>query len=279
MATLISHEIPKRLFPLHHFINDYPYLLCHLLDPSGKYYDPEYAAFYKKVVGEYSYSILDNSAFELGDSYDTEKLFEIGEEYKPTHLILPDALHNKELTKNRAIEYIKKYGEKSTPKFIGVVQGDSIEEFVDLYNFYLSIPQVDVIALPFDLYKEEEYLKNSTGKSVDYKLHRVAALRRLIFEIGINNIKKPFHLLGCATPNEFTMYPHNFREVIKSVDTSAPIIYGWNKISFDENGVITGFSKPKDKLAENLDIILSDEQIKVIGHNVRQFRTNLFNKI
>lgn len=276
--TLISHEIPKQLFPYHHFINSYPYLLCHLLDEQGSHYDKEYSEFYKQIVKEYSYSILDNSAFELGDSYDKQRLFEIGQVYKPSHLILPDALHNQELTKQRATEYISQFGAESIPKFMGVIQGNSLKEFRELYDFYLTVPQIEVVAIPFDLYTEEEYRKGISGKSIDYRLHRVVALRRLIFEIGVNNIKKPFHLLGCATPHEFTLYPVNIREVIKSVDTSAPIVYGWNKIPFDETGVALDVVKPKEKLADNLDIKLTPEQLQVIGHNIRQFRTNLFNK-
>jgi len=39
--SLISHEIPKQLFPIHDIINDYPYVLGHLLN-----LDKEYAAFF-----------------------------------------------------------------------------------------------------------------------------------------------------------------------------------------------------------------------------------------
>lgn len=273
MSTLISHEIPKQLFPSHHLINDYPYLLCHLLDESGTHYDKEYATFYKKVVGEYDYSILDNSAFELGDAYDSQKLYEIGEKYKPSHLILPDALHNKDLTQERAIDYISKFGKTSTPKFIGVIQGQSFAEFVELYNFYASLKQVDIIAVPFDLYTEEQY-KTKYPQATDYKTHRADIVSALL---ATTRGKKPLHLLGCATPTEFTMYNQQIRPMIKSVDTSAPIVYGWSKIGFTAEGVDPFEEKPKDKLAENLDIKLTDGQLQVISHNVRQFRTNLFN--
>lgn len=275
MSTLISHEIPKQLFPQHHLINDYPYLLCHLLDETGPHYDKEYAAFYKKVVKEYDYSILDNSAFELGDAYDSQKLYEIGEKYKPSHLILPDALHDKDLTQERAIDYISKFGKVSHPQFIGVIQGKSFAEFVELYNFYASLKQVDVIAIPFDLYTEEQFKTLQPGSdAMAYKTHRVdvvASLSRAVV------LKKPLHLLGCATPSEFTMYNSTARKFIKSVDTSAPIVYGWSKIAFEANGVEPFEEKPKDKLAENLDIKLTEGQLTIIGHNVRQFRTNLFN--
>lgn len=275
METQISHEIPKQLFKQHKFISEYPYLLCHLLDVNGKHYDKEYAEFYKNYINGCSYSILDNAAFELGDSYDSNILYQIGQEYKPTHLVLPDALHNADLTKERARDYINKFGPISIPKFIGVVQGKSYEEFVDMYKFYFSLPQVEIIALPFDLFTEEQYNQLAYPFG-DYKTHRVEIAQRFIND-GIVSKEKPLHLLGCATPREFTMYNSETRKYIKSVDTSAPIIYGWNKIKFDETGVSDSVSKPKDKLAENLDIKLDKEQLQIIGHNVKQFKTNLFN--
>lgn len=278
-TPLISHEIPKTLFSQHHFINDYPYLLCHLLHFGGEHFDAEYASFYKDVVAEYKYSILDNSAFELGDSYDSDILYQIGEEYKPSHLILPDALHDKELTKARACSYLSKYGDKSTPKFIGVLQGKTIEEFVELYDFYCTIDSIEIVAVPFDLFTEEEYkgTKYKVYDNVDYKVHRRAVIDDLISRV--KEMKKPLHLLGCATPNEFTLYPERLRKYVKSVDTSAPVVYGWNNVKFEDNiNLPLTVSKPKEKLAESLDIILQQPLIHVIAHNVKQFRTNLFNK-
>lgn len=234
------------------------------------------------VEGNHNYfadGILVSNCFELGDSYNPEILYQIGEEYKPSHLILPDALHNKELTKTRALSYLSKYENKSTPKFIGVLQGKSIEEFVELYNFYCTIDSIEVIAVPFDLFTEEEYniTKYKIYDNIDYKVHRRAVVDDLISKV--KEMKKPLHLLGCATPNEFTLYSERLRKYIKSVDTSAPIIYGWNNVKFEDNiNLPLTVSKPKEKLAENLDILLNKEQLNTIAHNVRQFRTNLFNK-
>lgn len=275
----ILHEIPKALFPHHQFISDGAYLLCHLLHFEGSHFDLQYASFYKDVVAEYEYSILDNSAFELGDSYDPEILYQIGEEYKPSHLILPDALHDKELTKTRACSYLSKYEDKSTPKFIGVLQGKTIEEFVELYDFYCTIDSIEVIAVPFDLFTEEEYnnTKYKVYDNVDYKVHRRAVIDDLISKV--KEMKKPLHLLGCATPNEFTLYPERLRKYVKSVDTSAPVVYGWNNMRFEDNiNLPLTVSKPKEKLAESLDIILQQSLIQTIAHNVKQFRTNFFNK-
>lgn len=270
--TIIMHEIPKQLFEFHHFLSDGPYALGHKLSPSyEEHYDKEYADFYKEAFKEYEFSILDNGLFELGDSIDLDVLYRLGEEYKPSHLILPDALNNMELTKERAVNYIKKYGTQSTPKFIGVVQGRTIEEFLEMYEFFNKLESVDIIAIPFDFLPKDGFL---TGGVDEWKLQRVKLVNLLLDEYNYE-LPKKLHLLGCATPNEFGYYRSLAKKFINSVDTSAPIVYGWNGVKFTNRGIPAGTEKPKDKLAENLNINLSKEQLQVIGHNVRSFR-NLF---
>lgn len=290
MSTLVSHEIPKALFPHHDFFNDYPYTLAHLLSPKFETYDKEYADFYKKALNRYSYSILDNSAFELGDAINADILYEIGEEFKPSHIIIPDALHNRKLTQKRAMEYIVKYGDKSTPKLIGVLQGETKEELIELYQFYCSIPQIDIIAVPFDLYTPENWWETVQNDMYDiedideniqikdlheYKIHRVSFVTQLVGNY-YGKLPKKLHLLGCATPNEFIEYEPYELNNIHSIDTSAPIIYGWNNIKFDDKGVDLNVQKPKEKLADNLDIKLNSKQLDTITHNIRQFKHNLY---
>lgn len=263
---LISHEIPIALFGQHFLINDYPYLLTHLLHKESKHYDGSYAVFYKEIVKFEDYSILDNSAFELGDSVISSMLYETGEEYKPSHLILPDKLHDMQETKNRCDSYIKEYGDKSTPKFIGVLQGNTMDEIYELYEHYLNEPLIDVVAIPYDIFKGED------------KLHRVNVVEDLIIHFYGNAKFKKLHLLGCATPQEFCYYQSVNHKFIKSIDTSAPIMYGWEGVKFsNEDLVPLSLTKPSKKLAENLHMTLSTKEKKVIGDNVRLFRSFAFN--
>lgn len=288
--SLISHEIPKQLFKDHHLINDYPYLLAHLLLEKYETYDKEYADFYKKTVKEYDFSILDNSAFELGDSINMDDLYEAGELFKPSHIIIPDALHNIELTQERCIEYIAKYGKKSTPKFIAVLQGKDEKELISLYQFYSSLPQIDIVALPFDFYSKEQvfdFYKNSPDiikekVELTYKMQRVRLVNCLLQHYGITEgmtrkLPKKLHLLGCAIPTEFAHYTSQHLPSINSVDTSAPIIYGWNNNRFPKDSTSFSFDKPKEKLADNLGITLSEQQLQDIAYNVRQFKSYLLN--
>lgn len=258
---LISHEIPKQLFPIHDIINDYPYVLGHLLN-----LDEEYASFYKKKLETAPFSILDNSAFELGKSIPFQELYELSIEYKPTHLVLPDVVNDFLTTKNNAIKYMSEYNNVlGNIKYIGVCQGDSFEEIADCIDLYV-INQVDIIALPFDLIKESEWvtvrfrfmkwwIKKFYNKSPEF----------------YRNVK--FHLLGCQNPIEFALYKDNhiMNSLIYSIDTSSPIINGWVGNKFLEDGLLG--EKPKAKLADNLDIKLNDEQLELISYNIRKFKS------
>jgi hypothetical protein len=261
---LISHEIPKQLFPIHDIINDYPYVLGHLLN-----LDKDYAYFYKKKLENAPFSILDNSAFELGKSIPFEELHQLSVEYKPTHLVLPDVVNNYEKTRSNAVEYINQYRDSydNPLEYIGVCQGNSFEEIAECIDLYI-INGVDIIALPFDLIRESEWvtvryrflkwwIKNHYNKIPDWYSSR--------------NIK--LHLLGCQNPIEFALYKDNpiMQKLIFSLDTSSPIINGWIGNKFLEDGLIT--EKPKAKLADNLDIKLNEKQLELISYNIRKFKS------
>lgn len=251
----ISHEIPKQLFYLHGIINDFPYLLGHLLYKDSPYYDKEYAEFYRNEIKKYPYSILDNGAYELGDSIDSDWLHELGQEYRPTHLILPDKLRDSKATIERAKRYIDEFYHKADYKLIGVVQGEDLEDSYDCAKSLLEQPEIDVIAIPFDV-----------GGG------RTPLLKELIKkDICREIVLKKIHFLGCLKPQEIFNLLDIEKQYIYSVDTSAPIICGWKRIMFTEKGYIE--PKPEEKLAENLDMNITNTQLQLIVHNVLMFKT------
>jgi hypothetical protein len=254
---LISHEIPKQLFPLHDLISDYPYVLGHLLK-----LDKEYADFYKMKLKDAPYSILDNSAFELGSSIPMKELHDLGVEYKPTHLVLPDVVNDYSKTMSNAIMYMNDFKEEDQ-KYIGVCQGDTFEQIKDCIELYKKLG-VDIIALPFDLIEKSDHV----------------TVRYRFFEWYFNqpgvewNDDIKFHLLGCQNPVEFKLVG-SYSRFIYSVDTSSPIINGWVGTELHQEHGLIG-PKPKDKLADNLDITLDESQRKLIFKNIKTFK-NYFN--
>jgi hypothetical protein len=251
----ISHEIPKQLFPVHDLINDYPYVLAHLL--SDKYeYDQEYADFYRKKLQKSEFSILDNSAYELGQSIALDELHRLGEEYKPSHLVLPDVYGDYSKTMKLTSDYCMKYGEISTPKFFAVVQGQTWEEYQLCLLDYLDNSYIDVIALTFRV------LKDGTTREV--------FLKEMLQRFRTRFQSKKIHFLGCGSVNEFIELHPSLKAEIYSVDTSAPIIHGWTGNEFTKDGFVG--EKPKDKLAECLDIKLDNYQLDIIYTNVAHFK-------
>lgn len=252
----ISHEIPKQLFPFHDLINDYPYVLGHLLNK-----DLEYTEFYRQKLATAPYSILDNSAFELGESIPGAELYELGEEFKPTHLVLPDKVNDYFRTLENAVEYLSKY-RSDKMKYIGVCQGDTFDHIADCIEFYME-RDVDIIALPFDLVPDSDYV------TVRFRFLNWWYANRYRHTGKTHK----FHLLGCQNPVEFQLYKYYQRHITKyiySLDTSSPIVNGWSGNRLGPNGLTA--AKPKDKLADNLDITLSPEQLELIFENVKTFK-------
>lgn len=252
----ISHEIPKQLFPYHDLISDYPYVLGHLLNQ-----DKEYADFYREKLQIAPFSILDNSAFELGQSIPMEELYELGEEYRPSHLVLPDKVNDYTQTMNNAIEYLAEHRTDEL-KYIGVCQGETFDQIADCIDFYTA-KYVDIIALPFDLVPDSDYV------TVRFRFLNWWYSNRFKFTGAIPK----FHLLGCQNPVEFLLYKYNQSHItrfINSLDTSSPVVNGWVGNKLGPNGLT--LPKPKAKLADNLDIELSQEQFDLIFENVKTFR-------
>ena len=243
----ISHEIPKQLFSIHDEINDYPYILGHLL--SQKYnFDKEYADFYREKLKGSEFSILDNSAYELGHSINSEILFQLGEEYSPSHIVLPDSYGNLHMTRKLVYNYVKLYARKSTPKFFAVLQGKTIEDYLDCYHFYSGFEEIDMIGVNAQV-NRKEFLEN-------------------LFLLG--DVKKKIHLLGCYNPGEFLTYSDSMKSKIHSIDTSSPIINGWLGNRFEAGGYAG--EKSKIKLADNLDIQLNEEQRVLVMYNIQMFK-------
>lgn len=254
---LISHEVPKTLFKDSRLFNHFPYVLGHLIKQ-----DAEYKEFYKDELKAAVFSILDNSAFELGKSIPFEELISVARDLKPSHIVLPDTVHNKEKTIKDSVEFYNQYwvdldNLQITP--IGVVQGNS---FVELYECISNYIQAGIffIAIPFDCIQ-----------NTDYGTIRFQFFRWLIEELGHSGMRGlKFHFLGLQNPQELLLYSDLEKEYIHSIDSSSPILHGVTGTWFDQWG--TNESKPKMKLADNLDIVVGPECLKAINNNINYFK-------
>lgn len=255
---LVSHEVPISLLEKSRSFNDYDYCLLHLT-----YENEQYKQFYVDSIKSGRRVLLDNSLFELGDALTNDQLAAGVLDIRPTWYVVPDCLHNRDVTIQRFESFRRDY--KDLPGIrIGVVQGSTVGELIDCYK-YMS-ENADKIALPFDSKAFESYT-NYADALERWCIGRQLFIQHLV-DKGIWNQSKPHHLLGCSYAREFsnTLY-HNIS--IESCDTSNPIVASIHHLSYGRDGLHT---KPITKLCDLIHYNFSDEELKLIRHNVSTFR-------
>lgn len=256
----ISHEVPISLLPVSFTFNDYDYSLVHMLDESEEYYN-----FYKRYARSRE-QILDNSAYELGDSFDVNKFACYVEDIQPSHYIIPDKIADYEATVNYFEWFTNEY--KDLPgKKIGVVQGTTPKEFMECFKFMYN--KCDKLAIPFH---SLSYLDSSSSDIDEVRCNgRVKYINKLV-DMGFTN--KPIHLLGCSLPQEFTYYKNI--SIIESIDTSNPVILGiqLEEYNINDNGFVELDYKPKGMVDYNQK--LNHSQLQMVLENIKNFRKNIY---
>ena len=258
----ISHESPLCLLDRSRNYNDYDYALVHLFET-----EPTYLQFFKDSLAQGRTVLLDNSIFELGTAFDSDKFAHWIKELQPTEYIIPDVLEDTLGTMDNALDWKEKYSDLPG-KTIGVVQGKSYEDLVQCYDYLDNIIGVDKIAISFDYSYYLEVCPHP-NKWMGYALGRVQTLTRLLND-GVINTKKPHHLLGCALPIEFMFYRKGF-EWLDSLDTSNPIVHALLGFGYEPGGLD---SKKSIKLIELLNTPEpSVATMHTITHNIKYFKS------
>ena len=260
----ISHETPICMLNESVMFNDYHYILFHLLD---KY--PKYKEFF--LTNEYQMdSILDNSAYEFfvkGETLNIDTFAKSVEEMEPTYYILPDKLNDYLTTMKYIDEWDKKYFDLPG-KRMGVVQGNSLSEFVSCYKEIKD--RVDKIGISFGYRFLMDLVPDIIIKNRSY--HYCMSLGRinLLNFMEMNKLidyKKEHHLLGCYLPAEFEYHKHRF--YIDSIDTAVPI-----KNGFMYNSLKGNWEDIKIEILfdEIIDKDISSEQKNFIISNIKKVR-------
>jgi len=258
----ISHESPLCLLDQSRNYNDYDYALVHLFET-----EPTYYQFFKESLAQGRHVLLDNSIFELGTAFDTDRYAHWIKELQPTEYIIPDVLENALGTMDNAFDWKEKYSDLPG-RTIGVVQGKSYEDLVQCYDYLDNVIGVDKIAISFDYSYYLEVCPHP-NKWMGYVLGRVQTLTRLLKD-GVINTKKPHHLLGCALPIEFMFYRQGF-DWLESLDTSNPIVHALLGIGYEPGGLD---SKKSLKLIELLNTPEpAVATMHTIKHNITYFRS------
>lgn len=265
---LVSHESPISILEESKTYNDYDYALVHLFETQ-----PEYFNFFKRSLAAGREVLLDNSIFELGESFDPAKYIKYITELNPTFYIVPDVLENAQATMSSWNKFFLNYGEDLKGRTtIGVVQGDSYQDLVECYKFMSD--NADYIAISFD-YNWYEKVSYSNREGRLGKLDRWAAGRQHLIsrlvDDGVWNNRKPHHLLGAAVAREFRAYVPVAQELgIRSIDTSNPVVAGLLGYRYMANQGLD--HKPSQLLADMIATDVNEDQMADVIFNTGEFK-------
>lgn len=261
----VSHETPISLLDYSKEYNDFDYCLVHLLDQHSAYKD-----FYVASRNIYNRELLlDNSIFELGKAFDSEKFYLATLQLTPSMFIVPDVLEDSYNTVQSFKDFDSKRKDiKNTfqTKAIGAVQGKNWQELKECYKFMTD--NADMIAISFDF----SYYQ-TTGEGWHHLERWCSGRQRFISDLissGIWRWDKPHHLLGCSLAKEFRFYIDKNIYNIVSCDTSNPIVAAIHGLRYDADyGLDT---KPTTKLADLIVHDFTADQLELVKYNTGMFK-------
>ena len=254
----ISHEVPICLLEDSLWFNDYQYCLPHLLDQSEEYKD-----FFIRAKQNGVYIIMDNSLHELGHAYDSERLLYWINELKPNEFIVPDVWQDRQGSIKNAREWSKIELPGEVTK-VAVVQALNLMEAMACYQDYRDLGyQKIAFSYGADYYKE---LSNHPNPHLAKALGRIYMISHL-YKIRLIKDDHRIHLLGCASPFEFSLYKNT--KYIESIDTSNPIMATLDGIKYNNS---LSINKPISNMNDNFYITPDKIDYELLNYNIEMFR-------
>lgn len=221
--------------------------------------DDEYVRAYARFQNKDEYVILDNSAFEMeqqGKGLDPLPVLKSAKKIGANEVIATDVLLDGDATVVSTRDFIKEYrqffGEeirlgRPVPKIMAVPQGKTIEEWIDCYMRLIVMDGVDVLG--FSKISVPTAFGGLNARNVDggvtqsrLKLYNYLDDKQL-WPYCLRRLHIDIHLLGGDSWSGYELknissYNQSYteksqRDLIRSNDTSAPVWYGAQGVSFD----------------------------------------------
>lgn len=239
-------------------------VLAHLVDT-----DPAYADFYQNQT---QFKIMDNGAFELGESYSPARLIELGHRCKADVIVLPDYPGQRgDKTVQAAIalaDEIHAAGFKTM--FVPQSEVGDLEGWIESYMWAsIDNPLVDVIGMSI------LGIPNALPK-----VHPAFArcmMTEILFQRNLFNTNKPHHYLGLNAGPNLEIPTLLSMGALTSCDSSGPVwsaVLGHEYTTNSDSFLATG--KPKMHVDFFHPWRQSDDALnKRIQHNM-DLTTSLF---
>ena len=230
-------------------------VLAHLVDTSE-----QYAEFY---AGRNEFKIMDNGAFELGESYDPNKLIELARKCNADAIVLPDyPFEPSEKTLEAAITLgpqVREQGFKTF--FCPQAPVGKTEEWIEAYdwganNSLIDIVGMSILAIPNAL----PHIPRAYARVV---------MTQMLIDRGVFNFDKYHHYLGLNAGPALEMPPLIEMGAMDSCDSSNPVWMG--VLGHRYNGNTDSYlSVSKVKMEVEFDYPLTKDKTTLdnIQHNI-----------
>lgn len=187
-------------------------VLAHLVDT-----DETYANFY---ANRNEFKIIDNGAFELGESYDPDKLIDLAAKCKADAVVLPDYPYQ---DAQKTIDAAQKLGPKVHDAglqtfFAPQAEVGNLEGWIEsyqwgAYNGLIDIMGMSILAMPNAM----PHIPKAYARVV---------LTQLLIDRGVFNFNKYHHYLGLNAGPRLEMPPLIDMGALDSCDSSNPVWAG-----------------------------------------------------
>lgn len=187
-------------------------VLAHLVET-----DEEYSNFY---ADRNEYKIMDNGAFELGESYAPDKLIELGKQCNADAIVLPDyPFQHRDKTINAAIELGPAVKEAGFDTFYAPqdVVGD-MEGFIEAYKWGAETDWIDIIGMSI--------LAIPNAMPHIPRAYARVVMTQLLIDRGVFNFNKYHHYLGLNAGPALEIPALIEMNALDSCDSSNPVWAG-----------------------------------------------------
>lgn len=190
-------------------------VLAHLVDTND-----EYAAFYAEMSDRGDFIICDNGAFELGESYDPNKLIELAQKCKADAIVLPDyPFKHFSITIDAAKALMDEVKDAGFHTFFAPQSevGD-LEGWIRAYEWASGTPEIDIIGMSI--------LAIPNALPHIPRAYARVVMTQMLVDRGIFDFNKYHHYLGLNAGPNLEIPPLLEMNALDSCDSSNPVWAG-----------------------------------------------------
>lgn len=230
-------------------------VLAHLVDT-----DEKYCQFY---ANSNEFKIMDNGAFELGESYDPERLLTLGRLCKADAIVLPDyPFQPADKTIRAATELMSEIKEAGfRTMFVPQSEVGALEDWINGYKWASENPNIDIIGMSIlGIPNALPHIPAAYARVV---------MTQILTDRGIFNFNKYHHYLGLNSGPALEIPPLIKMNAMDSMDSSGPVWAGICGTMYTE---MADSYQPVRKISKHVEFdypMVKNEWVhKAIQHNI-----------